>query len=264
MHFIIFGQIAFSASILMFVGWIVSVVRKRAEIVDVLWTLGTAFAGIWCALELDGDLNRRIILALMFGIWGFRLSAHLYKDRVLAKFEDGRYKDLRAEWAGAANAKFFLFFQLQAFLIPVLATTAFSVATNLRSLEWYDSIAILIMSVAIFGEMLSDRQLSQFKNTQKNNLAPNNSICRVGLWNWSRHPNYFFEWLFWISFPVLAYGSPYFLFSLISPILMFYLIRYVTGIPPTENRMLQSRGDIFKKYQAEVSAFIPLPPRVKN
>jgi steroid 5-alpha reductase family enzyme len=264
MHFYIFGHIWLAAFFLMFFGWVVSLLRKRAEIVDVLCTIGTALAGIWCSIVLEGDTARRMVLGGVFGLWGLRLSLHLFKDRFLATYEDGRYKDLREEWGNSANSKFFLFFQLQAFLIPVLATTAFSVASNSRPLSWIDSIAIIIMLLSILGETVSDRQLARFKIERKNNSDPANSICRVGLWNWSRHPNYFFEWTFWLTFPVLALGSPYFFLVFISPVLMFYLIRYVTGVPPTEDRMLKSRGDIFLKYQAEVSAFIPLPPKVKN
>ena len=241
----------------MVVGWIIAILRKRAEIVDVFWSLGTGAAGVWCAYCLSGNEARRWIVAGLFGLWGVRLGTHLFIDRFLGKEEDGRYQDLRRSWGASVNSKFFIFFQIQAFLIPFLATAAFAVATNDRPLAWYDFLSLFVAGVAIAGEAIADRQLRAFKK----NVSPGKTsgrLCDRGLWGVSRHPNYFFEWLYWMSFPILAWGGKYFLLVLLSPTLIYYLINYVTGIPPVEARMLEKGGKAFLDYQKRVNAFWPV------
>ena len=84
---------------------------------------------------------------------------------------------------------------------------------------------------------------------------------RAGVWRYSRHPNYFGQWLTWYAYALVALAAPYGWIGLISPALMLYLILRVTGIPPTEAQALKSRGDDYRRYQRETSAFVPLPPR---
>jgi steroid 5-alpha reductase family enzyme len=103
--------------------------------------------------------------------------------------------------------------------------------------------------------------LSRFKAYPPNHRA----ICDVGLWSWSRHPNYFFEWLGWLAYPVIAIdvggGWPWGWVALSGAALMFYLLRFASGVPPTEAAMARSRGEAFTRYQARVSIFFPLPPK---
>ena len=253
MHiFYVFVEAAVVASVMMFLGWLIALYRGRAEIVDVLWSFGTGAIGVWFACRFQGDESRRILT----GCWGLRLGAHLVKDRLLAPEEDGRYLDLRRSWGSKVNKNLFIFFQIQAFLIPFLGTAAFSVVTNTRPLAWYDFLSLLIAVGSILGESIADAQLRDYKKT-----APRGGICDVGLWSWSRHPNYFFEWMYWMSFPILAWGGPFFLLSFISPVLIYYLVNHVTGVPPTEARMLENRGSVFVDYTRRVSRFWLLPPK---
>jgi steroid 5-alpha reductase family enzyme len=83
----------------------------------------------------------------------------------------------------------------------------------------------------------------------------------VGLWRYSRHPNYFFEWLVWVGFFVFALGSPMGWLAIVSPMIMFYLLMYVSGVPMAEEQSLKSRGDEYRKYQAATSVFFPMPVR---
>jgi steroid 5-alpha reductase family enzyme len=112
---------------------------------------------------------------------------------------------------------------------------------------------------AIVGEAIADRQLRAFKS----DLANGNAICDVGLWRWSRHPNYFFEWLLWLAYPTIAIDftghNPYGWLSLAAPICMYWILVHVSGIPPLEDHMLRSRGEAFRAYQKRTRAFLPLP-----
>jgi len=77
------------------------------------------------------------------------------------------------------------------------------------------------------------------------------------LWNYSRHPNYFFEWLIWVAFALFALGSPYGYLGLVSPLLMLFFLFRVTGIPATEAQALRTKGEDYKQYQQTTSAFVP-------
>ena len=87
-------------------------------------------------------------------------------------------------------------------------------------------------------------------------------VCDVGLWRWSRHPNYFFEWFGWLAYPVIAlsFDYPWGLASLLAPVFMYWILVHVTGIPPLEEQMLRSRGERYRDYQSRTSRFFPLPP----
>ena len=120
----------------------------------------------------------------------------------------------------------------------------------------FELLGALIWLVAVVGEAVADRQLREFKA----NPANTGTVCRVGLWGWSRHPNYFFEWLIWVSFATFALGSPWGWLGIFCPMLMLYFLLRVTGIPATEAHAVRSRGEAYRQYQREVSAFVPRPP----
>ena len=82
-----------------------------------------------------------------------------------------------------------------------------------------------------------------------------------GLWRYSRHPNYFFEWLVWIAYAMFALASPWGWISLACPAVMLYFLLRVTGIPATEAQALKSRGDDYREYQRTTSAFVPRRPK---
>ena len=154
----------------------------------------------------------------------------------------------------------FWFLQSQAAVGIVLALSIVLAAQNpnpnLRVQDW---IGLLILLAAIVGEAIADRQLRAFKSDPANR----NAICDVGLWRWSRHPNYFFEWLSWLAYPIIALDfaghNPYGWLSLAAPICMYWILVHVSGIPPLEDHMLRSRGEAFRAYQKRTRAFLPLP-----
>ena len=106
----------------------------------------------------------------------------------------------------------------------------------------------------------ADAQLHRFKQDPANK----GKTCQVGLWHYSRHPNFFFEWLIWVSYALYAMGSPSGAWGWLSPALMLYFVTKVTGIPATEAQALRSRGDEYRKYQQTTSAFFPWPPKKQH
>jgi steroid 5-alpha reductase family enzyme len=133
----------------------------------------------------------------------------------------------------------------------------------LGSLRAQDYLGGLILFAGIAGEAMADAQLRRFRTDPANK----GKVCEAGLWRWSRHPNYFFEWLCWLAYPVIAIsthaasGSFWGWASLLAPVVMYWFLVHVTGIPPLEEQMLRSRGARYRDYQSRTSRFFPLPPR---
>jgi steroid 5-alpha reductase family enzyme len=247
------------AASMMSLGWLWQRSRDNAGIVDVLWALGTGAGAVLCAIWGEGAALPRTILGVLGGLWGARLAAHLWR-RVRGEPEDGRYRSLREHWNGS-QAKFFLFFQFQALLIVLFSLAFLAVARNPRGLGGWMLAGILIWLVSVIGEAIADRQLARFRADPANH----GRACRDGLWRYSRHPNYFFEWLHWFAYVCLALGSPIAWLAWAGPAVMYVFLRWISGIPYTETQALRSRGEDYRAYQRSTPMLIPwFPKRFKS
>jgi steroid 5-alpha reductase family enzyme len=154
----------------------------------------------------------------------------------------------------------FIFLQNQALgTIPLVFAIFVAARFPSDALRPQDFIGALILLIGIAGEGLADAQLKRFREEPANK----GRVCDAGLWRWSRHPNYFFEWFGWLAYPVigLSAGYPWGLATLLAPIFMYWILVHVTGIPPLEEQMLHSRGERYRDYQLRTSRFFPLPPQ---
>lgn len=244
------------STILMAVLWLVQRARGNAAIVDVAWSFATAALGALFALTADGAATRRGIVALMVVIWGTRLGLHLWR-RVASEREDGRYRQMRDTWGEKTQRNMFVFFQIQALWAVLFALPMLAAARSQAPLRWIDFVGVAFWAVSIAGTSIADRQLSGFRSRAANR----GTVCRDGLWRYSRHPNYFFEWLHWWAYVSLAVGSPIWWLAPLGAATMLYFLTKVTGIPPTEAQSLRSRGDAYREYQRTTSAFVPWPPK---
>lgn len=239
--------------------WLLQRSTRNAGTVDVAWSFATALLGIWFALAANGLPERRYLVALLVGLWGLRLGSYLLK-RVLSEREDGRYQALRAQWGPRTQPYLFLFFQVQAFWALLFALPILGAASNpSKSLHWPDFLGLAIWLTAVAGESIADAQLSRFRRDPANT----GRVCEVGLWYYSRHPNYFFEWIHWFAYVSIACSGFWVpgLWTLLGPALMYFFITRVTGIPPTERRALESRPLAYRLYQQTTSPLIPWPKR---
>ncbi len=243
------------AAIMMSLGWRWQRVHTNAGIVDVLWSAGVGGSAIALALCGDGAGWNRLALAVLGGLWGARLAVHLLA-RVRSEPEDGRYRNLRAQWNGN-QLKFFLFFQFQAALIVLFALPFLAVARNQAGVSSRISVGIAIWLASVIGEAVADRQLARFRADPVNR----GRTCRQGLWRYSRHPNYFFEWLHWFTYVCLALGSPIGWLAWSGPLVMYVFLRWISGIPYTEAQALHSRGDDYRAYQRSTPMLFPWFPR---
>lgn len=227
--------------------------------VDVAWAALMGVMAVAVAVCSQGSVEVRGLIGVLMGIWALRLAHHLFV-RVHKQPEDGRYSYLRKHWQGH-QGKLFLFFQLQAIIVTLFALPLLIAASNpIGKVMVWTAAAVVVWIFAVSGESIADRQLAAWVS----NPANKGKTCRRGLWAWSRHPNYFFEWLHWFAYALLAIGAPMAWLALSGPALMFAFLYRVTGIPYTEEQALRSRGDDYRAYQREVSAFFPWPPRHRS
>lgn len=232
--------------------------HRDAGVVDVTFAFGFGAAGVAAAVAFDGDPTRRLVLGALCGAWGLRLGLYLASTRVFRGHEDGRYAVLREQWGASAETKFVAFFQIQALLVAGLALGPVAVAQRTEAFGTLaDVVALALFATSIVGSAVADRQLARFRAEPRNR----GRTCRVGLWAYSRHPNYFFEWLHWLAYCAWSFGVPNAWLAWLPAAAMTYFMLAVTGIPPTEAQALRSRGDDYRRYQREVSAFVPWFPR---
>jgi steroid 5-alpha reductase family enzyme len=249
------------ASAMMVVLWLVQRGTGNAGIVDVGWTAGVGAMGVFFAATSDGDPARRVLAGTLTGIWSARLALYLLFNRVVGQPEEGRYVTLRKEWGERAEFRLFRFFQTQAVFVVVFSLPVLVAAHADRpGLDAWDLLGAAVWLVAVTNTALADWQLARFKRRPESR----GRTCRDGWWRYSRHPNYFFEWLHWWSYAALSVGSAWWLIPFGAPLVMLYFLLFVTGIPPTEAQAVASRGDDYRAYQRTTSVFVPWFPRTEG
>lgn len=241
--------------------WLVGMRTRNMSVVDIGWAANFTLLALIDGLFGAGLPARRLLAAAMFALWSLRLALHLAR-RIVGEPEEGRYVELRRAWGGSEsrqNLRFLGFFLLQAALDVLLSLPLLVACENpapvIAPLEW---LALAVWCLGILGEGRADSELRRFKADPANR----GRVCEAGLWRYSRHPNYFFEWTVWVAYALLALAAPPLgIAGLACPALMLYFLLRVTGIPATEAQALRSRGEAYRDYQARTSAFVPWPPR---
>lgn len=254
-----FAAAAVVLSLVMTGAWALQRATGNSGWVDVVWSFGLGLAGLLLALTPGGPNSRQVVVAVLIAAWSVRLGLHI-AQRSMHGPEDARYAALREEWGERFQWRLFLFLQVQALAATLLGLSMMLAAHNPAPFPRVLDIAgIAVLLVAVGGEALADDQLRRFKA----NAANKGRVCDAGLWGWSRHPNYFFEWFGWIAYPLLAISGDWWWgwLALTGPAFMYWLLVHVSGIPLLEQQMLKSRGDAFRIYQSRVSSFFPLPPK---
>lgn len=243
-------------SVAMAGAWLVQRATSNAGFVDVIWTFSLGAAGVASGITAGGA--RGILVATLAAIWALRLGGHIL-HRSWGSAEDSRYAGLRKDWGAAFEPRMFGFLQMQALGAAALAMSFVVSAYNPAPMGIATAIGIVVFVTGITGGALADAQLARFRRDPANR----GGICDIGLWRYSRHPNYFFEFLGWCCWPFLAIAPGYVWgwAALSAPALMYWFLVHVSGIPPLEAEMLRSRGDRYRAYQARTRGFLPIPKR---
>ena len=239
---------------LMTILWVVYYFKRNSGIVDLGWTFSFVLTMLACLLLGDGWEPRKWLLACMVWIWSGRLFWHIYQ-RYMVTEEDPRYQAIRESWgSNASDFKFFLMFLFQG-LLAVIISLPFMIVCMNPSREWhiFEGWGVIVWLIGVAGEAIADQQLDSFKKDPENK----GRVCQKGLWYYSRHPNYFFEFITWVGFFLFSLGTVWGIFAIISPLLILFLLLKVSGIPLTEEQALKSKPLEYKEYQRTTSAFIP-------
>lgn len=230
--------------------------------IDVTWSFSLGAVAVLAALlpsGPDATLSvRQVCVAGLVGAWSVRLGWHILL-RTRAVGDDPRYRHLIRTWGDDADRRLFWNLQIQAGVSLLLCLAVMLAAhTPNPDLRPQDILGGLLLLAGIVGEGAADYQLRQ----SRQRLGPG-TLCDTGLWRLSRHPNYFFEWICWCAYPVIAVdfagANPFGWLALLAPLCMYWLLTSVSGIPPLEDHMIRTRGDAYRRYQARTRAFFPLP-----
>jgi steroid 5-alpha reductase family enzyme len=257
----IVGGVLAAMLVVMVAAWAFGLKVRNGGWTDVFWSFGSGFllaGAAFVATGADASQARRLLIVAFMLIWGLRLGLYL-APRVAGHPEDPRYANFRRTAKNYPLTMLFVSLP-QAPATALLAISVVVAATRPEpSLDVRDALAAVIFLVAIVGETMADTQMKRFRADP----ASKGKVMDRGLWAWSRHPNYFFQWLGWMAYPVMALdpSRPVSFLTLVAPAVMYGLLRYVSGVPPLEEAMLKSRGDTFRDYQRRVSVFFPLPRR---
>jgi len=240
--------------------FVVATAIKNNSIVDIGWGLGFVVTA-WILFFL-GDPSvltiEKIILNLMVSFWGLRLFYHILKRNAFQE-EDFRYKKWREEWGKWVVLRaFFQVFMLQAVFMYLIGFGVFYVnmlQTTMDITLWIMIVGLIIWLMGYAFEVIADKQLRDFiaRENKKHQLM------MEGLWQYTRHPNYFGEAILWwgIFIVVLAFDAP--IAFIISPIAITLLLRFVSGVPMLEKRMSKKEG--WEDYAEKTNAFFPWTPK---
>ncbi|MEI6806780.1 MAG: DUF1295 domain-containing protein [Myxococcaceae bacterium] len=236
----------------MSVWFLVAFLKNRNDVADIAWGLGFVFL-TWLSVFISGTFGYRTFwVQALVSIWGLRLAWHIH-GRNKGKPEDYRYQAWRREWGRWFYVRsYFQVYLLQGFFLFLIALPILLInrATD-TPLGLLDLTGILVWSVGFFFEAVSDWQLSEFIRQPKNK----GKLMQSGLWNYSRHPNYFGEVTLWWGIWLMALSVPGALLSIIGPLTITILILKVSGIPLLEQK--KAGNPEFEAYKKRVNKFFP-------
>ncbi len=239
----------------MTVWFVISLVVKRNDIVDIAWGIGFVLL-LWQAFLMHPVFSLgRFCILMCVTIWGFRLSYHIMK-RNSKKPEDFRYAAWRKEWGKAFIIRSYLqVFMLQGLLLYIIALAPVVFFLTYQSDSIYTWIGLIVWMVGFMFEAVGDYQLHIFRKLERNK----EKIMRTGLWKYTRHPNYFGESVMWWGIWLMTFGTAWWLPLIISPVLITVLLLKVSGVPMLEKKYEENLE--YQAYKEVTSAFIPMPPK---
>lgn len=248
--------LALGVSILYMSMWfVVALAKKRNDVVDVAWGLGFVLVAM-IPIVLYGPMYRALFVTTLILIWGIRLSYHIYSRNSGAP-EDARYAAWRKKWGDQLLVRsYFQIFALQALLLVIIALPVLVLNTyDGGGIQIWDIVGGLVWLGGFLSEAIGDAQLRAFVKNKDNA----GKIMTSGLWRYTRHPNYFGEVTMWWGIWIISLGVPHGPLTIIGPLLITYLILFVSGVPLLEKAFARRAG--FLAYTRQTSKFIPWFPK---
>jgi len=251
------GVAAVTIAVLMLSTWIVSIARRNASIVDIVWGLGFVAVAWTVFAATDGNAARRALLVTMTTVWGLRLAVYL-SIRNHGKGEDYRYAALRKRrgerfWL----VSLYMVFALQGVLMWVVSLPLqLGLPQDTPGVGVIAWIGVALWATGLFFEAVGDWQLSRFKRDPANA----GHVMDRGLWHYTRHPNYFGDACVWWGIALVAAEAGVGAFGLVGALVMTVLLVRVSGAALLERSLVKRRAG-YAEYIARTSSFVPRPPR---
>ncbi|MEI6237345.1 MAG: DUF1295 domain-containing protein [Candidatus Saccharibacteria bacterium] len=197
----------------------------------------------------------RLVMALLVTVWGIRLT-YMIARRKIDKPEDWRYSDMRAKWGKKYKQKAYInIFVTQGLVILIISAPVLVLANYYTPIGILQAVGLTVWLIGFLIEYFADKQLKQFLIARKDK----SKVMESGLWNYTRHPNYFGEVLQWWGLWLIVVALPFGWLAIISPILITFLILFVSGIPLIEKKYINNSS--YQNYAKRTSVFIPWPPK---
>ena len=225
---------------------------KNNSIVDFGLGLGFILVALINILNTQEITVALVVISSLILLWGTRLSYHIGK-RNFGKGEDYRYVEMRKKWGNKEKINaFFKVYMLQAFIMYIVSFPIIFVSNYpLENFSYFSMIGRFVWVIGFAFEVIADYQLRKFKK----NIDNKGRILKTGLWKYSRHPNYFGESLMWWGIFIISLNDIMGVLSIISPILITFLLVFVSGVPLLEEKY--KNNEEFKEYAKITSVFIP-------
>jgi steroid 5-alpha reductase family enzyme len=237
------------------ISWfIISVIKKRNDVADIAWGLGFVLMA-WTSFYLSGFSFKGLLVNFLVTIWGIRLASHIYR-RNKDKPEDARYLEWRKTWKNFYLRSFLQVFMLQGiFLYLISLPVIFINRVVSNGFGIIEIIGFLIWGLGFYFESTGDAELKKFVSNPENK----GKIMDRGLWQYSRHPNYFGEVTQWWGIFIIALSISGSFFTIVGPLTITTLILFVSGIPLLEKKYTGRAG--WEEHKKKTSIFFPLPPK---
>lgn len=255
----LFGIVLLSVIGFMTLVFVVSRIAKRTDVVDMAWGPAFVVAAI-VSFSIAGygigiGKNVQSLVTLLVIIWAARLAFVIFQ-RLRKKPEDVRYVELRKKWKGSEPFNTYTkIFLTQAVLATIISIAVINVNIAVpKPIGVLVLIGTLVWLTGFLFEAVGDFQLKRFLSNPKNK----GKLMTKGLWKYTRHPNYFGEATMWWGIFIIGLSVPYGWIGIITPVVITYLLYFVSGVPMTEKAFEGKPG--WNQYKRQTSKFFPLPP----
>lgn len=232
--------------------WLIYLWKRNPAVVDVGWATGLTVMGLIHSAGFNTSATGAILTSTLVLLWGIRLGGYLFWTRIRLGKRDERYEQLHRRSGGSPALLVLFHYLLQAcFQAIVGIPLIFSVKTGAAWSAWVMA-GLVLWLVGYCGSIVADAQLHRFRTDPANR----GMVCQAGLWNYSRHPNYFFEIILWTGFACLGVQVYLGWLGLLSPLTLLFTMTRITG-PISEQQSLKSKSDSYRTYQETTSMIVP-------
>jgi len=232
--------------------WLIYLKKKNPAVVDLGWAIGLTIMGLTHNLS-GGMLSAgRLLTSVLVLLWGIRLGGYIFWTRLRLGKRDARYESLHSKSKIPVPLFFLIHYLIQAcFQAAVGFVFIFTAQSTTLGSIWL-KLGLMLWCIGYAGSIIADSQLHRFRTDSDNRKK----VCQTGLWNYSRHPNYFFEILLWFGFSLIGLPTRLGWLGLASPITLLLTMKLITG-PISERQSLKSKAEVYSRYQKTTSMIIP-------